>query len=62
MDAVEFEKEKENLKSIIKKYEEVIDYYNQRLEVIPKLYKNNIAMMQNSIEMCSAKLRLMEKT
>ena len=61
MDAVEFEKEKENLKSIIKKYEEVIEYYNQRLEVIPKLYKNNIAMMQNSIERCSARLRLMEK-
>ena len=62
MDNIEFQKEKENLKNIIEKYEEVMQYYNQRIDAIPRIYMNNEAMMKNSIEMYSEKLRLMEKS
>ena len=35
MDNIEFQKEKENLKNIIEEYEEVMEYYNQRIDAIP---------------------------
>ena len=62
MDNIEFQKEKENLKNIIEKYEDVIEYYNQRIEAIPRIYMNNEVMIKNSIEMYSEKLRLMKKS
>ena len=62
MDNIEFQKEKENLKNIIEKYEDVMEYYNQRIEAIPRIYMNNEVMIKNSIEMYSEKLRLMKKS
>ena len=62
MDNIEFQKEKENLKNIIEEYEEVMEYYNQRIDAIPRIYMNNPTMIKNSIEMYSEKLRLMEKS
>ena len=62
MDNIEFQKEKENLKNIIEEYEDVMEYYNQRIDAIPRIYMNNEAMIKNSIEMYSEKLRLMKKS
>lgn len=62
MDKIEFQKERENLKNIIEKYEEVMEYYNLRIDAIPRIYMNNPTMIKNSIEMYSEKLRLMEKS
>ena len=62
MDNNEFKKEKENLQSIIEKYREIMQYYNLRLEAIPRIYMNNPTMIKNSIEMYSEKIRLMEKS
>ena len=61
MDNIEFQKEKENLKNIIAEYEDVMEYYNQRIDAIPRIYMNNPTMIKNSIEMYSEKLKLMEK-
>ena len=61
MNNVEFQKEKENLKNIIKEYENVIKYYNQRIDVIPNMYMNNQTMIKNFIEMYNEKIMLMEK-
>ena len=62
MDNIEFQKEKENLKNIIAEYEDVMEYYNQRIDAIPRIYMNNPTMIKNSIEMYSEKLKLMEKS
>ena len=62
MDNIEFQKEKENLKNIIEEYEKIMEYYNQRIDVIPRIYMNNPTMIKNSIEMYSEKIRLMEKS
>ena len=62
MDSLELKKEKEKLHNVIEEYEDVMEYYNLRLEAIPKIYANNPLMLNNSIEMYSNKLRLMEKS
>lgn len=62
MEKDDFQKEEENLKQIIKKYNEIMEYYDLRIEAIPKIYKNNPIMIENFIEMYSEKLRLMEKS
>ena len=62
MDNSEFEKENEALQNIIKKYEDIMEYYNLRIEAIPKLYKDNPSMIENSILMYAEKLRMMEKS
>ncbi len=62
MENIEFQKEKETLKKTIEKFETIMDYYNQRIEAIPRVYKNNETMIANSIEMYSEKIRLMEKS
>ncbi len=61
MDNTEFQKEKENLDNIINKYQDVIDYYNIRIEVIQKTYANNSLMLNNLLEMYTSKLKLMER-
>ena len=62
MDNSEFEKENEALQNIIKKYDDIMEYYNLRIEAIPKLYKDNPSMIENSILMYAEKLRMMEKS
>ena len=62
MDNSEFEKENETLQNIIKQYEDIMEYYNLRIEAIPKLYKDNPSMIENSILMYAEKLRMMEKS
>lgn len=62
MDNNIFKKEKENLKNIIEKYEEVMEYYKLRLEAIPKLYSTSPIMIDNFTKMYSAKIKLMEKS
>lgn len=62
MDSSEFQKENNTLQKIIAKYEDIIEYYNQRIEAIPIIYKNNDAMITNSIEMYSEKLKLMKRS
>ena len=62
MDDCELQKEKENLHNVIEKFKDVMHYYEQRIEVAPKVYKNDEAMINNAIEMYSEKIRLMRKS
>lgn len=62
MDNEVLKKEKENLKNIVEKYEEVMEYYNLRLEAIPKLYPTSPIMIDNFTKMYSNKLKLMDKS
>ena len=62
MDNIEFQNEKENLHNVIEKYKDIMEYYNLRMDAIPKIYANNPLMINNSIEMYSNKLKLMEKS
>lgn len=62
MDNIEFQKEKQNLLNIIQKYKDIMEYYNMRIDAMPRIYMNNPSMLKNSIEMYSEKLRLMEKS
>lgn len=62
MDSNEFQKEKETLQNIIKKYKEVIEYYNLKIDAIPRIYKNNEAMIESALEMYIGKLRLIERS
>ena len=62
MDNEVLKKEKENLKNIVKKYEEVMEYYNLRLEAIPKLYPTSPMMIDSFTKMYSNKLKLMDKS
>lgn len=62
MDSNEFQKEKTTLLEIIKKYNEVMEYYNLRIKAIPRIYSNNPSMIANFIEMYSEKIRMMEKS
>ena len=62
MDNIEFQNEKENLHNVIEKYKDIMEYYNLRMDAIPKIYANNPLMINNSIEMYSNKLRLMVKS
>ena len=61
MEQLDFEEEKKKLKEILEKYKEVMEYYDLRLETIPKLYKKDTVMLRNMLNMYEQKLRLMEK-
>lgn len=56
-----FDAEKENLEKILKKFSEVIQYYDLRLEAIPKIYKDNPYMLESLLENYTEKLKLMNK-
>lgn len=62
MDSKKWEKEKANLQDVIQKYKEIMEYYDLKLEALPKIYKNNPYMLSNFMEMYMQKLRLMEKS
>ena len=62
MNDIELQKEKETLHNVIEKFKDVMHYYEQRIEVAPKVYVNNEVMINNAIEMYGEKLRLMQKS
>lgn len=62
MNDIELQKEKETLHNVIEKFKDVMHYYEQRIEVAPKVYVNNEVMINNVIEMYGEKLRLMQKS
>ena len=62
MDNSEFQQEKENLHNVLEKYEDIMQFYNSRIDAIPKIYKDDTTMINNSIEMYSEKLRLMKRS
>lgn len=57
-----FKEEEAKLQEIIAKFDEIMEYYNLRLEAIPKIYKDNPLMIANLIELYSKKIALMNKT
>ena len=61
MESDEFQKEKHNLEEILKKYKDIMEYYDLRLDAIPRIYKDNPIMMENSFKMYVGKLRIMQK-
>ena len=62
MDNSEFQQEKETLHNVLEKYEDIMQFYNSRIDAIPKIYKDDTTMINNSIEMYSEKLRLMKRS
>lgn len=61
MNKDEFFEEETTLKNIIEKYKNVIEYYNLRIDILPKLYANNPTMLKEFFETYSKKLHLMKK-
>ena len=51
MNKEDFSEEAEKLQEIIAKFNEVMEYYNLRLDAIPKIYKDNPLMIANFIEL-----------
>ena len=62
MNKEDFSEEAEKLQEIIAKFNEVMEYYNLRLDAIPKIYKDNPLMIANFIELYSRKISLMKRT
>lgn len=62
MEQQDFETEEENLKEILEKYKQVIEYYNLRLEAILNIYKKDTVMLENMLIMYSQKLNMMQKS
>ena len=62
MDNSEFQQEKETLHNVLEKYEDIMQFYNSRIDAIPQIYKDDTTMINNSIEMYSEKLRLMKRS
>ena len=62
MDNSEFQQEKENLHNVLEKYEDIMQFYNSRIDAIPQIYKDDTTMINNSIEMYSEKIRLMKRS
>lgn len=58
----EFQDEEQKLNEIITKYKEVIDYYDLKLEALPKLYANNPLMLESLLNSYYKKLTLMKKS
>ena len=56
MNKEDFSEEAEKLQEIIAKFNEVMEYYNLRLDAIPKIYKDNPLMIANFIELYSRKI------
>ena len=61
MDKFQFHMEKEKLENTIKEYKEVMKSYNLRIQAIPKLYSNNLEMMENALKFYDEKLDLIKK-
>ena len=62
MNKEDFSEEAEKLQEIIAKFNEVMEYYNLRLDAIPKIYKDSPLMIANFIELYSRKISLMKRT
>lgn len=62
MNKEDFSEEADKLQEIIAKFNEVMEYYNLRLDAIPKIYKDNPLMIANFIELYSRKISLMKRT
>ena len=62
MDIKEFKKEEEKLNHILIKYDEVMKYYKNRINLIFTTYANNQTMIENLTEIYLEKIRLMEKS
>ena len=62
MDNSEFQQEKETLHNVLEKYEDIMQFYNSRIDAIPQIYKDDTTMINNSIEMYSEKIRLMKRS
>lgn len=62
MNKEDFSEEAKKLQEIIAKFDEVMEYYNLRLDAIPKIYKDNPLMIANFIELYSRKISLMKRT
>ena len=62
MDNSEFQQEKEKLHNVLEKYEDIMQFYNSRIDAIPQIYKDDTTMINNSIEMYSEKIRLMKRS
>lgn len=62
MNKEDFSEEAEKLQEIIAKFNEVMEYYNLRLDAIPKIYKDNPLMIATFIELYSRKISLMKRT
>lgn len=61
MESKQLQEEKNKLEYIIEKYRDVMEYYDLRLEAIPKLYRNNPTMLENLLNSYTEKLNLMKK-
>lgn len=57
-----FTEEKEHLSSTINKFNEVIEYTNAKLNVLPKMYKNNPFQLEKLSKQYNDKLILLTKT
>lgn len=55
MEEESFKEEEAKLQEIIAKFGKIMEYYNLRLEAIPKIYKDNPLMIANLIELYSKK-------
>lgn len=62
MNKEDFSEEADKLQEIIAKFNEVMEYYNLRLDAISKIYKDNPLMIANFIELYSRKISLMKRT
>ena len=60
MESKQLQEEKNKLEYIIEKYRDVMEYYDLRLEAIPKLYRNNPTMLENLLNSYTEKLNLMK--
>ena len=58
----EFEKEELKLEDVLKKYEEVIEDLELRIEFLPGKYRDNPILLNNFLKMYSNKLELMKKS
>ena len=45
MDNSEFQQEKETLHNVLEKYEDIMQFYNSRIDAIPKIYKDDTTMI-----------------
>lgn len=58
----ELQIERDKLKEILEKYQETIEYYNLKIDMLFKLYRDNPTMLESSLKLYNEKLRLMEKS
>ncbi len=58
----EFKKEEQKLKEIIAKYKEVIEYYDLKLEALPRLYKKDPVTLESLLETYGKKYLLLQRS